>query len=205
MNAAGSRSSPLLSGVSVSADDRPRQGRTLSDLLSRSSPSSAASKSPVLNPSLTLPSNPAMNGRVDYFPARQLTSEPESEVSTPPLSASPSELPQLLIPNSRSNSKIQVKTEMPTPSPKHSPKVQSPGDSPRPATSPTFPPPVSRSLSTSSVLRMASLSDADKKRNTLQTRVHKARKRIPRHIPLRVFRDPSECIEVDEVLKEMGM
>jgi hypothetical protein len=60
-------------------------------------------------------------------------------------------------------------------------------------------------LSTSSVLRLASLSDADKKRNALQARVHKARKRIPSHIPLRVFNDPSECVEVDEVLKKMGM
>jgi len=47
------------------------------------------------------------------------------------------------------------------------------------------------------------MSDVNKKR-TLQRRVYNARKRIPGHIPLRVFKDPSECVEVEELLRRVG-
>jgi hypothetical protein len=50
-----------------------------------------------------------------------------------------------------------------------------------------------------------STSDADKKRSALQKRVYTARRRMPGHILLRVFRDPSECVEVEEELRKMGL
>jgi len=43
------------------------------------------------------------------------------------------------------------------------------------------------------------LSDVEKRRVVLQGRVHEARARMPREVVLRVFRDPRECVEVDEV------
>jgi len=57
-------------------------------------------------------------------------------------------------------------------------------------------------VSTSSVepTRKASVPDAQKRRNDLQLRVCRARTQIPGHIPLRIFRDPSECVEANEVL-----
>jgi hypothetical protein len=41
-------------------------------------------------------------------------------------------------------------------------------------------------------------------RDNLQKRVYRARKLIPEHIVLRVFRDPSDCLEVDEILRREG-
>lgn len=41
-------------------------------------------------------------------------------------------------------------------------------------------------------------------RDQLQKRVHRARRLIPEHIVLRVFGDPSECVEVDEILRHEG-
>jgi hypothetical protein len=35
----------------------------------------------------------------------------------------------------------------------------------------------------------------------LQKRIYRARKLIPEHIVLRVFGDPKECVEVDEILR----
>jgi hypothetical protein len=52
-------------------------------------------------------------------------------------------------------------------------------------------------------LSLPGLSDAEKKKNGLQMRVYRARTQMPGHVPLRVFRDPKECIEVEEVLKSV--
>jgi hypothetical protein len=55
------------------------------------------------------------------------------------------------------------------------------------------------------MMTLAGMSEADKKRYGLQMRVYKARKRMPRHISLMVFRDPSECVEVvEEALNRVG-
>jgi len=48
--------------------------------------------------------------------------------------------------------------------------------------------------------RQASLSDVEKRRVQLQSRVYRARTQIPGHIPLRVFREPTECAEAQEIL-----
>ena len=43
-------------------------------------------------------------------------------------------------------------------------------------------------------------SNMKPRRIELQTRVYRARSQMPGHIPLRVFREPTECVEVDELL-----
>ncbi|KAH9479808.1 Phosphatidate phosphatase APP1 [Psilocybe cubensis] len=50
--------------------------------------------------------------------------------------------------------------------------------------------------------RISSISEAEKKRNDLQMRVYRARTQMPSHIPLRIFRDPSECVEAQEILDQ---
>ena len=54
--------------------------------------------------------------------------------------------------------------------------------------------------SSSSNSKQASLSDAEKRQRQLQLRVYRARTQMPSHIPLRVFREPAECVEAQEVL-----
>ncbi|CDO69656.1 hypothetical protein BN946_scf184851.g44 [Trametes cinnabarina] len=49
----------------------------------------------------------------------------------------------------------------------------------------------------------ASMSDAEKKRWDLQTRVWRARLEVPTHVPIRIFREPEECVEVDEILDRL--
>lgn len=51
---------------------------------------------------------------------------------------------------------------------------------------------------------MGGMSDAERKRCGLQMRVYRARTQMPGHVLLRVFRDPGECVEVEEVLKGAG-
>ena len=60
------------------------------------------------------------------------------------------------------------------------------------------------STSSMEATRKASLPDAQKRRSDLQVRVCRARTQIPGHIPLRIFRDPSECVEANEVLATVG-
>lgn len=59
-------------------------------------------------------------------------------------------------------------------------------------------------VSTTSSAFAQRLSDADKKRLDLQTRVYRARTQMPGHIPLRVFRDPDECVEAGEILERQS-
>jgi hypothetical protein len=54
--------------------------------------------------------------------------------------------------------------------------------------------------SSSSNSKQASLSDAEKRQRQLQLRVYRARTQMPSHIPLRVFREPAECVEAQEIL-----
>ncbi|KAJ6625845.1 hypothetical protein B0H10DRAFT_1782443 [Mycena sp. CBHHK59/15] len=55
----------------------------------------------------------------------------------------------------------------------------------------------SSSSTTSSTQRVL---EAEKKKNDLQLRVWRARTQMPGHVPLRLFRSPAECIEVQEML-----
>ncbi|PPQ64719.1 hypothetical protein CVT24_008346 [Panaeolus cyanescens] len=51
----------------------------------------------------------------------------------------------------------------------------------------------------------APMSEIEKKRAELQARVYRARNMMPSNIPLRIFRDPGECVEAAEILKREGM
>ena len=62
----------------------------------------------------------------------------------------------------------------------------------------------SSTSSESSSSRRGSMTETEKKRTELQLRVYRARTQMPSHIPLRVFRNPSECIEVQEILDQDG-
>jgi hypothetical protein len=50
------------------------------------------------------------------------------------------------------------------------------------------------------------MTEVEKKRYELQMRVYRARTQMPSHIVLRVFREPSECVEVEEMMRgvELG-
>lgn len=71
---------------------------------------------------------------------------------------------------------------------------------------PTPPPSIATSFcsrttnSSSSNSKQASISDAEKRQTLLQSRVYRARTQMPPHIPLRIFREPAECVEVQEIL-----
>lgn len=45
------------------------------------------------------------------------------------------------------------------------------------------------------------LTDLEKRRIELQLRVYRARTQMPSHVPLRIFQNPEECIEADDVLE----
>lgn len=45
------------------------------------------------------------------------------------------------------------------------------------------------------------MTEVEKKRYELQMRVYRARTQMPSHIVLRIFREPSECVEVEEMLR----
>ena len=59
--------------------------------------------------------------------------------------------------------------------------------------------------STASSFRTAPMTDGERKQYDLQARVYKARADIPASIPLRVFREPSECIEVAQILDDLKL
>ena len=86
----------------------------------------------------------------------------------------------------------------------NSPKFTSQQPKPTPAPSITATSicsrPTSSSSSHSSNSKDAPPCDAEKRRAQLQLRVYRARTQIPGHIPLRVFREPAECAEAQEIL-----
>ena len=45
--------------------------------------------------------------------------------------------------------------------------------------------------------------EGEKKRIELQNRVYRAQLIIPMHIPFRVFEDLRECVEVEEIVKQL--
>ena len=49
------------------------------------------------------------------------------------------------------------------------------------------------------------MTDAERKRFDLQMRVYKARMEMPDSIPLRVFRNPAECVEAKQILDTLNI
>jgi hypothetical protein len=66
-------------------------------------------------------------------------------------------------------------------------------------------PSITRRTSNGSIRGVPPMTSAEKKQFDLQTRVYRARSTIPDHIPLRVFRDPEECVETGDVLNQMDI
>jgi len=84
-----------------------------------------------------------------------------------------------------------------------------PTATPRPASKQAYqaitPTPSVRSAASSSTTGSATrerMSEAERKRYELQLRVWRARTQMPGHVPLRIFRDPRECVEAEEVLRK---
>jgi len=50
------------------------------------------------------------------------------------------------------------------------------------------------------------MTEVEKKRYELQMRVYRARTQMPSQIVLRIFREPAECVEVEEEMlrREQG-
>ncbi|TCD71779.1 hypothetical protein EIP91_003122 [Steccherinum ochraceum] len=67
----------------------------------------------------------------------------------------------------------------------------------------------SRSSTISSMMGVGgglpAMSEAEKKQFDLQTRVYRARVEAPKHVPLRVFRSPEECVEAAEALDRLHL
>ncbi|KAJ6498976.1 hypothetical protein C8R45DRAFT_99380 [Mycena sanguinolenta] len=45
------------------------------------------------------------------------------------------------------------------------------------------------------------MSEAERKRDDLQLRVWRARTQMPSDVPLRIFRDPNDCVEAEDILR----
>ncbi|KAH9943840.1 hypothetical protein B0H21DRAFT_877648 [Amylocystis lapponica] len=60
-----------------------------------------------------------------------------------------------------------------------------------------------RSLGYEPYARQQPVSDAERRRGELQMRVYRARLETPQHIPLRVFRNPEECVEAMALIDQV--
>ena len=49
------------------------------------------------------------------------------------------------------------------------------------------------------------MSEGEKKKQDLQARVYRVRMQIPGCVKLRVFRDPKECTEDENILLSLGL
>ncbi|KAF8230808.1 hypothetical protein L208DRAFT_101824 [Tricholoma matsutake] len=211
IGAAGTRSRPLLSSGGGNMDGRPGLTRTLSDMLGWGS-SSPSTKSPILttplNVSPDMATKESTNGSTNYFTPTRLTTEPDSTtLPSPPLRASPFNPSQAFKTSPKTSPRSQTQSQTVVASARISPKPHSRGYTARSSSSPSSTSPVtSRSLSSPTfMMSLAGMSDADRKRDALQKRVYKARRRMPKDVPLRVFRDPSECVEIKEMLRRVGL
>ncbi|KAF8074537.1 hypothetical protein FPV67DRAFT_1559305 [Lyophyllum atratum] len=162
-----------------STDDTPRPRRTLSDLLStKSTPSST----PKANTPFSRNGNGTANG--DYFTRSPLSAEPE------PMGMAPANTARAVSALLNANNDTLKPPSTP----------QSTGQ--RLINQPSNASSISRSSTASMSSLLARLPEAEKKRFALQARVYVARTQMPGHVPLRVFRDPSECVEVEEILNK---
>ena len=51
----------------------------------------------------------------------------------------------------------------------------------------------------------APLTEAERKRVDLQMRLWRARYEVATHIPIRIFREPEECVEVQQILDRLQL
>lgn len=63
-----------------------------------------------------------------------------------------------------------------------------------------------KASSISSISSVASkMPEEDRKRYDLQIRVYKARAFVPLHIPIRIFQQPGDCVEIEGLIKAKGV
>lgn len=60
-----------------------------------------------------------------------------------------------------------------------------------------------RTSSTASLRGVPAMTDSERRQYELQLRVYKARLEMPPHVPLRIFRQPEECVEAKQVLDRL--
>ncbi|KAG6855561.1 hypothetical protein H0H87_001013 [Tephrocybe sp. NHM501043] len=135
-------------------------------------PRSRRTLSTLLSSNKTTPTtSPGSRTGVDYFTSTPLVAEPESTKSFPgPASTAP---PPSAYNNSQQNNHNNA----------------------APASV------LSKSSTMSSVNSSTSkMPEGEKRRYALQARVYLARTQMPGHVPLRVFRNANECVEVEDVL-----
>lgn len=174
-------------------EDTPRPKRTLSDLLGGNGSKSATSRSG----NRSGRTSPASG---DYFTSSPLSAEPEQIHTTPTPTSASSSISALI----NANHEVLKVPSVPSSAPAGARsgsipeyEVRSPSDRPevRPKSSASL-----ASFSSSMNSQMARLSEAEKKRYALQARVCVARTQMSGHVPLRIFRDPQECVEVEQIL-----
>ncbi|RDB15960.1 hypothetical protein Hypma_003559 [Hypsizygus marmoreus] len=173
IGASGTRKGTLLPAGNT--DDTPRPARYFSDILSTRSLTSSSAKAPAV----ATPQKESTSG--DYFTSSVMTAEPEPMA---PAAEKPSSTGLLKVDhsgNGRRSSTAPPQGNFPL----------------TPSSEGSFTSKSSVSSVSSSIARM---SEPEKKRQALQMRVYMARTQMPGHVPLRVFRGPSECVEVEEIL-----
>ncbi|KAF9482532.1 hypothetical protein BDN70DRAFT_929916 [Pholiota conissans] len=143
------------------------------------------------------------------FLSSKLTSEPEDNLATPtPTSYARMEsasIPQShgshgrhrVIPSIASRVSAKLFTDTP-PKPIDPPSIKGSINTGRSSASARSQQSTSSTSSTESNGKR--LSDADRKRNELQMRVYRARTQMPGNVYLRIFRDPKECVEAQQIL-----
>lgn len=199
MGAAGTRSNsaPLLSRSDSSnhdVDETPKAKRNFSDIWSTRTLKKQATPSS-LNPGAISASS---STAPDYFSSAIPSSEPDiwAQRVDPDATAFHKSIVQ------RSASPIPI---TPSSSTSSSQYINfPPGPTPAPSLHPSS---VSfrsvqtgSSTSSSSSVKPANMTDAEKRRYELQRRVYRARTQMPSHVVLRVFREPGDCVEVTNIL-----
>ena len=136
--------------------------------------------------------------RGPYFGFGPLTSQPEEDGSNSP-SISAVTIPTSLRQISQSSEQTSADQVYISEPPKPIPSLSITNTLPRlPNVSSKRP---GSSSSLSSVFDNSEGQNKGNLRDQLQKRVYRARRLIPEHIVLRIFGDPTECVEVDEILR----
>ncbi|KAI0685900.1 hypothetical protein BC835DRAFT_1309756 [Cytidiella melzeri] len=119
----------------------------------------------------------------DYFPPSPLSSSPMSE--SPPMNCPPPAYPPpafaRVSSTQRQNSDVSTSSAF------------------------SLRPSVVRQLSNGSSRAVPQMTEAERKQYDLQMRVYRARSAMPDNVPLRIFREPTECVETKEILDQLNM
>lgn len=116
--------------------------------------------------------------------------------SPSPLSAAPSRPPGVYLPN-RTASQPTRASEIPYNFPDPAPSYTSTQSTPTQTDAEFyFPGSIAKA-------DLANLPLPERRRIELQERVYRARLLMPSHIPLRVFKEPEECVEAERILSEL--